>query len=174
MASSADSPFLNLPAELRNNIYELVLEEDASQELCLCQNRGARDNVPLHWSDCSVREHYKRPPLLSVCHQVMVEAGSIWYAQVQLRTVFVNDIKDFISTIGQENAMRLSSVIMEAVPNLDSAMKRAAMREDEWTGNGIALREGVLKMSFRYRGLDVIASNPEEEADRIDEEDEED
>ena len=174
MASNADNPLLDLPAELRNNIYELVLEDGAPQKFCLCRRRRPWKNGPRHWHGCSARKKYKRPPLLSVCRQIMKEAGSIWYGQIQLRTILIDELKDFLSAIREENAVKLRLVIMEGIPDLPSAIMRAAACEDRWMGDGITLREGVLKVSFRYRGQEVIASNPQEEVERIEGEGEED
>lgn len=51
---------LQLPSEIRNRIYELILLNDS--------------NV------VDVRKAYKTPPLLSTCHQIYNEAGSLYYS----------------------------------------------------------------------------------------------
>lgn len=70
------SPFLRLPGELRNEIYELLL---TSPELTAQQRRAAS----IHTSSCSsaLPKADIHPAILSTCRQIHAEATPILYAR---------------------------------------------------------------------------------------------
>ncbi|KXS99159.1 hypothetical protein AC578_9821 [Pseudocercospora eumusae] len=65
MANNQRAPFLNLPAELRNDIYRLTL---TSEE-------------PIHLMDGKLLDGPGEPALLAVCKQTRHEATRIWYEE---------------------------------------------------------------------------------------------
>jgi hypothetical protein len=92
------SPFLRLPAELRNKIYQLVFSNGVIQVLAPWENRYR-----------STISAYSAPALLQTCRQIHGEATPVLFSTATFETERYS-LEYFIETIGAEKAALIATL----------------------------------------------------------------
>ncbi|KAK3701623.1 hypothetical protein LTR37_015374 [Vermiconidia calcicola] len=143
------APFFKLPAELRNNIYELVL----------------RNRYAIH-----VEKGLSLPPLLATCSEIRDEASSIWYRDNKFiagvkncNATTLNAFSEHACTVGQRDYFEIGIALM-GPPNWknlvqwcqaiwkDGNARRMEWAEDLKEDEDIVCRAHDIAM--RYKGKD--------------------
>ncbi|KXL50065.1 hypothetical protein M433DRAFT_2347 [Acidomyces richmondensis BFW] len=151
------SPLLRLPPELRNQIYDEVLVQQANESFTIGPKRLAH-------------------PFLAVCRQIRSEGSGIFYANNKFR---FNDPEVCIEFLRHCTSLRQRELIRELRYDtsqiyLDPASWRLAfqdlpgLHEDCKLGSlkcrlaesGIFLEDGVLRAGIRVNGQMVWTANP--------------
>ena len=104
------SPFSRLPAELRNNIYELALHQDA--ELLVSKNKIRYPHLKLRSS-----KPYRALAFTQTCRDIRLESSALFYKVntfkfMELANEFEHKLKEFYTTIGHTNTSALSSLVL--------------------------------------------------------------
>ncbi|KAK4618197.1 hypothetical protein CLAFUW4_11841 [Fulvia fulva] len=137
--SNTNSSFLQLPAELRTQIYEY----------CLPQSGGAR---PIYR-----KAHQRPPPLLQACRQTRQETFAMYYSTGSFRTRSDEDLIRWVKAIGPEARALIRGLTIysfdEWTPDLTAQKPRMLVRlrhlytrlEEE----GLSLPAGTLTAFIR-------------------------
>ncbi|KAL8751134.1 MAG: hypothetical protein Q9184_006168 [Pyrenodesmia sp. 2 TL-2023] len=102
----APSRFLSLPGELRNRIYELLLQYASSTSYIRPYTPWLSDDAP----DLSSR-NCLHPEILGTCRAVAFEASPTLYAK-NIFALWADEASYFIRRIGKRNASLLKIVIL--------------------------------------------------------------
>ncbi|KAF2433744.1 hypothetical protein EJ08DRAFT_694226 [Tothia fuscella] len=107
--------FLGLPAEVRNQVYELVLPVDEIVALEVIEVENSRGCTPQSWRDYA-QEVVPRLKLLRVSKQVKDETSSYFYGSNEFRFLGPNSwmmLVAITTTIGQANVELLNNITIE-------------------------------------------------------------
>lgn len=120
-ASKPSSPFLALPAEVRNQIYELVLTDENPSVFNYQLYYGSKI-----WADGRISPKYEflgkprhldfltphptRLALLQTCRQIYGEAYHIYYATHTFEFAYPEDLRLFLKTIGRKRRREIVSL----------------------------------------------------------------
>ncbi|QDS68176.1 hypothetical protein FKW77_010464 [Venturia effusa] len=112
-------PFLRLPAELRNRIYEFSLESDDDLLVTDRLQKSPRRRVACryyHRYEKALKKHQAdvNPNLLLVCKQVHFEAVGILYTQ-PIKFMSLDGLFCFLSQIGKNNIENLRDISIETM-----------------------------------------------------------
>ena len=133
--TSNQTGFLDLPAELRNRIYELAL----SPKFVIDPN--------WLWEDFSEIHELGLPGVLQVCQQIRAEAMGIWLGDTTFVFQGRHSISKLLHIIGEKNASQLKRVQLDLEwGSLNVANKMLQKVEQDVTGSG--LRQGVLETKY--------------------------
>ena len=163
-----NSALLRLPAEIRNQIYELVFTDGRH----LIPERAKRT----HWGRSQV------PGLLLACKQTHMEAIQLFY----YRTAFVfgwgteGRFEKWIKKMGPARAALLKNVILSPSPQLSyyhsvNSFRTHGINHDaqavqdrlDRARRDIALPLGVLQGSVKFLGYEVVTSSPEKHIGQV-------
>ena len=124
-ASKANAGLLKLPAELRNQIYELVLSPDPGEVVEVQEHERWYDTANAYLRPYARRDGWlvqpsSAPALLNVNHQIRSEALTIYYKVStftasfgsHLHMGFIRTAVSWLKEIGSENAARISEFVV--------------------------------------------------------------
>jgi len=164
MENQVSSPLLTLPPELRNTIFELVLQ-------------GTTTEPEIKGDDLQSGEPFPLPPLLRSCKQIYLEASLIFYERT---TFYLNGSLKAFQWLEVIRARYLTAITEVGI---DTARYMVEWKRDyeAWTGKdeqgrldqitelltgrGIELPAGVFKVSINteHDGM-VWTADPEKDA----------
>ncbi|KAF7196664.1 hypothetical protein HII31_02034 [Pseudocercospora fuligena] len=161
-ANSGKCHLLALPAELRNEIWKLVLPEERT--FCICRRTYCNRYI------CSIDQPYHMPALVGTCRQIQNEAGWLWYTHLDLHYI-THGLDDFMKALGAVKALLLRRITREkfamewhdAEDLIDCEMCLL------WHLHKIRLAPSVLKFPVTLPGADgtsitVFSHNPRADA----------
>lgn len=99
--STGNCPLLELPAELRNRIYEYVLGPP---------NRMRIDSSSARYSSACKLQF---PPLLRTCQQIRAEASGIWYSSTTFIWYRPSKLSLFADLVGDKNFQAIAMILDE-------------------------------------------------------------
>ena len=135
-----DAPLLNIPPELRNRIYHLVLIKKGRVD-------EPDDTVSL-------------PPLLRTCQQIFNEASQIYFANNKFTVALSRKTLDLfirsLDTIGKKNARLIQSI--EIWLDVDAELGGCTVRRIDYGGNvyGYSFVEPDLRAEWDYFPTAII------------------
>ncbi|KAK3634813.1 hypothetical protein LTR56_015094 [Elasticomyces elasticus] len=170
--SSTPYPFLALPAEIRNKIYEFVLVHGAIELAPLHAIGKNNGRLRIHHMKRYKREIVPGLKMLRVCKQINVESTPVFYGQNEFRfsnTYGFDIFAHFARTIGKRN-LALVRKITECYPKPPS---RPGIRNDGQTGRSITglanfetvMRKMGLKVNTHRNGNPARGCTHERTAD---------
>lgn len=130
--TSTPTKLLDLPAELRNRIYEFALPSSFN----LQKLRRFMD----YWDG-------DLPGLLQVSQQIRAEVMGIWLADTMFTFQTHRGLRRFLRVTGEQNSGRLKQVRYTQMSwSLDAALKELWEMEESFVGLG--LRQGILEARY--------------------------
>lgn len=142
--STGHCPLLELPAELRNRIYEYTL--------------GSLNTVWINRKPEKLEAAQKLqfPPLLQTCRQIRTEASGLWYSSITLVWGMYSTLLRFSRLVGKPNFQTIYQLLDDWIWNdLKSAESSNIAIQQYLRSCGVWTRDGVVTARYKTESGDM-------------------
>lgn len=138
--STGNCALLELPAELRNRIYEYALGSSEPSGIDRARQNFFRGNTG---------RMIRFPPLIQTCQQIRGEAAGIWYSSTTFVWFYPSSLGNFACLVGSTNFKAVNMFLNDYLwRSKDSAENSNFKAARVLHMNGMDVRDGVVSSSY--------------------------